>query len=74
MVLVVVYHVSLTGLNNMARGGDYATHFWGLLSTWLLPVRMPLFFLVSGVLATNALQRPWRRILRPRILDHVWTF
>ncbi len=35
---------------------------------------MPLFFLVSGVLATRALQRPWRRILRPRILDHLWTF
>lgn len=74
VVMVVVYHVSLTAVTNIATGGAYSAHFWGLLSTWLLPVRIPLFFLVSGVLATDALQRTWRRIMRPRILDHVWPF
>lgn len=74
VVLVVVYHVALTALKNLAPGSPYEQHPWGVLSTWLLPVRMPLFFLVSGALAVRALQRPWPRVLRPRVLDHWWTF
>lgn len=74
VVLVVVYHVALTALKNFAPGAPYNEQPWGVLSTWLLPVRMPLFFLVSGVLAERALRRPWPRLLRPRVLDHWWTF
>ncbi|TRY17794.1 acyltransferase [Tessaracoccus rhinocerotis] len=74
VVLVVVYHVALTALKNFAPGAPYSEQFWGVLSTWLLPVRMPLFFLVSGVLAVRALRRPWPRVLRPRLLDNLWTF
>ncbi len=74
VVLVVVYHVSLTTLKNLAPGMAYDEQPWGILSTWLLPVRMPLFFLISGVLATGAVARPWPRVLRSRVLDHFWTF
>ncbi|MGO1383637.1 MAG: acyltransferase family protein [Arachnia sp.] len=73
VVLVVLYHVSLTAMVAMSDVGP-DPHFWGVLSTWLLPVRMPLFFLISGVLAGPALRRPWRRVMRPRVLDNVWTF
>ncbi len=33
---------------------------WGALSEQLLPLRMPLFFTISGVFAVNAVNRPWR--------------
>lgn len=74
VVLVVVYHVSLNGLLNIAPGGPYFEQPWGVASMWLLPLRMPLFFLISGVLAVKALRRPWSRVLRPRVLGHWWTF
>ena len=39
-----------------------------------LPLRMPLFFLVSGYLASRAIQRPWRAVLRPRMLLLVYVY
>ncbi|MCS5713827.1 acyltransferase family protein [Herbiconiux sp. CPCC 205716] len=39
-----------------------------------LPLRMPLFFLVSGYLAARAVQRPWRAVLRPRVLLLVYLY
>ncbi|GAA5201563.1 hypothetical protein GCM10023322_81810 [Rugosimonospora acidiphila] len=52
---------------------------WGKLSEQLLPLRMPLFFTISGVFATNAVARPWRVLVRSRIAKFfyiyaVWLF
>jgi uncharacterized membrane protein YcfT len=40
---------------------------WGAFGEQLLPLRMPVFFTISGVLAANAAQRPWRVVRRGRI-------
>lgn len=42
--------------------------------TWVLkPVRMPLFFLVSGFFAAGAIRRPWRDARR-RIATSAWLY
>ncbi|KRC34160.1 acyltransferase [Oerskovia sp. Root22] len=75
IVLVVLYHV----------GNTYAGAFlpvtalglnapWRELNDWLIPVRMPLFFLVSGMLATRAVSRPWSALRRPKVADLLWPF
>lgn len=74
VVLVVLYHVAGTGMTLLTPGDNRAEQAYATLSTWLLPVRMPLFFLISGVLAVRALERPWRDLWRPRVGDHAWTF
>lgn len=74
VVLVVLYHVSGTGMALLTPGDNRAEAAYATFSDWLLPVRMPLFFMISGVLAVGALQRPWPVIWRPRVLTHFWTF
>lgn len=42
--------------------------------TWVLkPVRMPLFFLVSGYFAARAIHRPWTDVRR-RVVTSVWLY
>ncbi len=47
---------------------------WGTLGDLLLPLRMPLFFVVSGMFAAAALHRPWRTFGRARIARHLWLY
>lgn len=75
IVLVVVYHVALTGTAYLLPGSsDWGAEFWRGVSRYLLPVRMPLFFLVSGVLAKAALARPWHLLWRPKVGNLLWPF
>jgi len=75
IVLVVVYHVGGTGVSRLLPGADsWAVDGWRLVNSALLPVRMPLFFLASGVLAARALERGWSRLLRPRVGNLLWPF
>jgi threonine dehydratase len=39
---------------------------WLRLRDLLLPVRMPLFFLIAGYFAAHVITRPWRTVLRTR--------
>ncbi len=49
---------------------------WSWLTSALKPVRMPLFFVVGGIFAARAVQRPWsdswRRVASPYYLYVVW--
>lgn len=74
ILLVVVYHVGSNGLSYLTPGSNRAEDVWATLNAVLIPVRMPLFFLVSGVLAVGAVQRPWSRVWRKRVADLVWPF
>lgn len=75
IVSVVGYHVSLTGAAYLVPDTtDAWTEFWRDTSLRLLPVRMPLFFLVSGVLAQSALRRPWSLLWRRRVGNLLWPF
>lgn len=54
MVLVVILHVTIWAEDQVS--GRTVTP-WGTLSAVLAPARMPLFFAMSGLLATAALRR-----------------
>lgn len=75
IILVVVYHVSgwVFWLVFADRVPAW-TNPWVQLSTLLIPIRIPLFFLMSGVLAHRAVRRPWGTLLRTRISDLLWPF
>jgi uncharacterized membrane protein YcfT len=40
---------------------------WGTLVEQLLPLRMPLFFTISGVFAASAVNRPWSVVRRSKV-------
>lgn len=45
-----------------------------LVALALFPLRMPLFFLVAGVLAAGMLARPAGRVLRDRVAHYLWVW
>ena len=70
IVLVVVWHVIWMHL--MADGVDRGVQLpvvdaWYALGNALMPMRMPMFFALSGVFASAAVTRPWRTVARSRI-------
>lgn len=75
IVLVVLYHVGNTYAGAFLPETSLGLNApWRELNDWLIPVRMPLFFLVSGVLAARALSRPWSALRRPKVADLLWPF
>lgn len=56
MVLVVLYHLSLWMETEVHHGPGT----WWIISDALNPLRMPLFFFISGYLSISALRRPLR--------------
>lgn len=57
VLLVVLMHFVLTLLDVT---GKPTTEFWREFIAVLEPLRMPTFFVVSGMLAAGAVNRPWR--------------
>ena len=57
VVLVVLLHV--TQSLAFAVDGTAMAGFWNGVMTFLEPLRMPVFFIVSGILASSAVKRPW---------------
>lgn len=55
MVLVVLLHLSLMYENEVNEG---AAALWWDVSSAFAPLRMPLFFFISGFLAMRAVERP----------------
>lgn len=77
IVLVVLHHTTTKHYASLVPGelgvmGD----LWVGLSSALKPIRMPLFFVVSGMFASSAIHRPWtavrRRVLSLYYLYVVW--
>ena len=65
ILLVVLWHViAKQYLAVPWKVGFGIQGAWGHLGEAFLPLRMPLFFSVSGMLALGALNRPWGRLLR----------
>lgn len=75
VVLVVFMHVVLTLTATV--GATPVSGFWAATTTLLEPLRMPVFFVVSGMLAAGAVARPWsltrRRTIGIGYLYVVWT-
>jgi uncharacterized membrane protein YcfT len=77
ITLVVLWHVTSKALVPLPDAGGTATALWSSASVLLTPLRMPLFFAVSGYFAARAVRHPWRavargRIARPYYLHAVW--
>ncbi|WP_431900592.1 pyridoxal-phosphate dependent enzyme [Micromonospora chalcea] len=75
IVLVVLWHVVVKDYLRIDwRAGLPVPGAWGLLGEQLLPLRMPLFFAISGIFAANAVARPWRVSGRPRITRNLYLY
>lgn len=75
VILVVLYHVAVQGGPLLLPGSESKiVASWATFSNALVPIRMPAFFLASGILAANAVKRPWKMLWRPRILNLLWPF
>lgn len=68
IVLVVLWHV-LTKSYLLVdwRLTVPVPGLWGTLGELFLPLRMPLFFTISGVFAAAAAARPWRAVAAVRV-------
>ena len=62
VLLVVLFHAEIHMYKVQPDG--VATNIWHSLMIVIEPLRMPIFFLVSGMLAAGALSRPWNRSRR----------
>lgn len=47
---------------------------WGAFGEQLLPLRMPVFFTISGMFAAAAVQRPWPVVRRSRIAKFYYLY
>ncbi|MEK1896680.1 MAG: acyltransferase family protein [Rhizobium sp.] len=69
IILVVIYHTLL-----YHDFHDIAPDLYARLSSIMTPIRMPLFFTVSGFLAAAAMRASWSDFLRRRIWLLVYLF
>ena len=67
IVLVVLHHLTTKHYELVVPDGTLVEAAWQEATDLLRPVRMPLFFLLSGMFAAGAVQRPWRDVLRRRV-------
>lgn len=75
IALVVLWHVTRKDYLQLPwHVGVPVTGAWGTFSEVLLPVRMPLFFFISGIFAVRQLERPWRAVLTGRVASLLYVF
>jgi len=67
--LVVFYHSTKMLQNQM----DVENFIW-TLNHFLYPIRMPVFFLISGYLASRAVRRPWLILLERKTAFYIYIF
>jgi uncharacterized membrane protein YcfT len=75
IVLVVLWHVIMKDL--LQIDWHVKTPFlgaWGSAGELLLPLRMPLFFAISGFFAANAVRRPWTVIGRTKVAKFLYLY
>jgi len=73
MILVVFMHVDGRHYAHIAGDGAIAT-FWDTATSFARPVRMPLFFLISGLLAADAIKKKWKDILFNRVFSLLYIY
>ena len=80
ILLVVLHHVTtkdyLPLIARLDPDHDVLANAWNWLTNGLKPIRMPLFFAISGLFAASAVRRPWgvnaRRVVGGYYLYVVW--
>lgn len=75
IVLVVLWHVVTKHFQQVEWDtGLPISGFWGRLGELLLPLRMPLFFTISGMFAVSAVARPLGVLVRTRIAKFAYLY
>lgn len=69
ITLVVLFHA---GMFTVPTG--LGSPWWASVNLTFALFRMPLFFLVAGMLATGAVSRSWRELWRTRLSLLTWVF
>jgi len=75
ILLVVLWHVLMKHYLQIDwHSGGRVRGLWGTLGQQLLPLRMPLFFAVSGFFAVRAIQRPWSTLVRTKVAKFYYLY
>ncbi|GAA5070481.1 putative membrane protein YcfT [Thermocatellispora tengchongensis] len=75
ILLVVLWHVVAKHYLQIEwKIGLPVPGAWGALGEALLPLRMPLFFTISGMFAAGAVLRPWRMVARSRVAKFLYLY
>jgi uncharacterized membrane protein YcfT len=75
IVLVVLWHVIMKDYLQIDwRVSSPFPGAWGSVGELLLPLRMPLFFAISGFFAVKAVGRPWRVIGRTKVAMFLYLY
>jgi Predicted membrane protein len=69
ILLVVLHHAQLA-----AASVDHGWHVFAQVSSLFKPVRMPLFFLVAGMVAARSMEMPLSSLLRGRIANLLYLY
>lgn len=69
ILLVVAYHANI-----IASSYEIKSQAYSLMSAVFQPVRMPLFFAISGFLASSIMHRAWSTVTRKKSLMYVYLF
>lgn len=75
ILLVVFWHVVMKSYLQVDwQLGVPIPGVWGLVGDAIWPFLMPLFLLVSGYFAANAFARPWRVVVRTRVVRFLYLY
>ena len=75
IILVVLWHAIVkTYLQVDWQIGPPISRAWAVVGELIWPFLLPLFLLVSGFFAANALTRSWSRVVRPRIVRFLYLY
>lgn len=74
IVLVVLYHSRHTTWIMGFHDDGPADRVWALISDVLMPLRMPLFFVISGMFAARAIDRPWAQVAVRRVWNSLYLY
>lgn len=69
ILLVVAYHANI-----IASSYEIKSQAYSFISAVFQPVRMPLFFAISGFLASSIMHRSWRTVTMKKSLMYVYLF
>lgn len=74
ILAVILYHFNIFIYQGIHEGHSIAA-LWNVGITALKPLRMPLFFLISGYLAANSInKRSWKQIRTRKVASLLWVY
>lgn len=73
MILVVAMHAYELHYSRWFEHGPLSG-FWDVLVSAAQPIRMPLFFLISGYLCARSMKRSWKSVLHKRVVSIAYLY